>query len=67
MGRGEEGDWGGVGWKPQAAAARGGCRGWGAGTPRLLSHRRAVSSVLTLKAIQSEVCILVSSDVTANH
>ena len=28
---------------------------------------RAVSSVLTLKAIQSEVCILVSSDVTANH
>ena len=40
MGRGEEGDWGGVGWKPQAAAARGGCRGWGAGTPRLLSHRQ---------------------------
>lgn len=36
---GEEGAWGGVGWKPQAAAMGGGCRGWGADTPRFLGLR----------------------------
>lgn len=33
------GSGGGVGWRPQAAEAGGGCRGWGAVTLRLLKQR----------------------------
>lgn len=41
--------------------------GDGVQTPRDFWGCEAVSSVLTLKAIQNKVCVLVSSDVTANH
>lgn len=41
--------------------------GGGVQAPRDCSGGEAVSSVLTLKAIQNKVCVLVSSDVTANH
>lgn len=35
--------------------------------PQDCSGSEAVSGVLTLKVIQNKVCVLVSSDVTANH
>lgn len=58
----EEGVWEGFGWKQPEEDAGGGVQ-----APRDCSGSKAPSGVLTLKAIQSKACVLVSSDVTANH
>lgn len=41
--------------------------GGGVQAPQDCSGGEVVSGILTLKAIQNKVCVLVSSDVTANH
>lgn len=41
--------------------------GGGGQAPQDCSGGEVVSGTLTLKAIQNKVCVLVSSDVTANH
>lgn len=65
--QGKEGSVGAC-WLEASSRSRGrkGQRG-GVQAPRDCSDSKAVSGILTLKAVQNKACVLVSSDVTANH